>query len=179
MRAQGLLLGNYVLFLTLTLALTSLQCSLWFQVFGGFPAPQAWVPALVYWYLYRDLKESIVMGYLVTIVASTLTALPFGLFLLINMCLLIGVVSFKRRIFWPGSTFFALVCGGCTLLFPILHFLTSWIFEKVPITDVRVFEWILGSLITMLSSFPLYRLFSLIDRISQKQLPREAGASEA
>lgn len=159
---------NLLCFAVLQLFLVSLQTSLWMQVLGDFPAPQFWLPALVYWSLYRKPYESVAMVYLTTILAGSLTVLPYSLLLLTLILIYLSLFFLKERIYWSGSTFYMLACGFSTLLFPIAHLVISWVLEPNPIHDPEPFHWIISVLMTMLISLPLYRVFTLIDRLIKR-----------
>ncbi len=176
MRELGLISTNYVLFVIILVLLTSLQCSLWMQLLGSFPPPQTWIPFVVYAALYRRPAESLALAALLTLAATSLSAIPLGLFLMLNLLLVGFIVLFKERIYWPGSTYFVLVCGSSVILFSLLHLSLSWMIEFNPIRHYHLFDWTLGSLLTMLIGFPLYRLLNWIDHLTQKELPTEAGA---
>ncbi len=176
MREVSLVFANYSLFLTSLLLLASLQSSLWMQLLGSFPPPQTWVPFIVYAALYRRATESFVMIYLLTLAVASLSAIPLGFFLLLNLLLAGFIFLFKERIYWPGSTYFVLVCGSSVILFSVLHFGLSWAIEHNPARSYHFFDWTLGSLLTMLLGFPLYRLMTWFDHLTQKELPTEAGA---
>ena len=75
----------------------SFQTSLWMQVFSGFPPPHFWMPVLAYWSLYRTPKEGVIMTYLTTFIAASMSALPLGVFLLINLTLYAGAFAFKLK----------------------------------------------------------------------------------
>lgn len=177
MRDQGLLIGNYAAFALIGLALATLQSSLWMQVFGSFPAPHLWLPIAIYWSIYRKPQEGILICYVLSIAIAPLTAAPMGILLLLLLILWGCVYVFKRRIFWPGTTYFMLVVGAATLALPILHFILSWIFERNPTSSFYFFEWIMKSLLTPLVSIPLLVLFQKIDMLTHKEIPTETGAT--
>lgn len=51
----------------------ALETSLWFLVFGRFPAPMLWLVVLVYMSVTRPLWEATMMVYLLTLVNSAFT----------------------------------------------------------------------------------------------------------
>jgi hypothetical protein len=164
-------IANLSVFAILQLLLISLQTSLWMQIFGDFPPPQFWLPIFVYWAVYRRSYESILMIYLSMLMVGSMTALPYGILLLILVVLYIGLYYLRDRIYWSGSTFYMLACGFSTLVFPIAHLVISWILESNPIHDPELFHWIISILMTMLLSLPLYRILSFVDRL----IPRFEG----
>ena len=178
MRETSLIVSNYVLFVLLTQLLSGVQCSLWLQIFGPFVAPQLWVPTLVYWTFYRRPHEGLAMTYLLTIALASLTAMPFSLFLMVNLVLFCLGLFVKTRIYWGTSTFFMLMCGAFSLFFPWVHWLFSLMVENNPIQGLSIFDWIMQSLLTTLCSLPLFYLLQKIDDLTQKEIPTEMGASQ-
>lgn len=178
MREIGLITANYSVFTLASLTLAALQCSLWLQFFGYFPAPHVWLPTLVYWTLYRNLGESLVMVYILAFVASPLTAMPLGILLFTHICLFLVVLLIKHRFYWVGSVYFMIISGVLAALFPLFHLLFSWLFESTPITDFQFFQWIMRGLLTALVALPFFRLFRWMDRITHKELPVETGNPE-
>lgn len=177
LRVQAQIIANYLMFLLVTTLLTSLQTSLWLQILGSFPAPQMWAPPLVYWCLYRQPRESIIMVYIVSALSAALTAMPISLILLTNMGLFVAIYLFKCRIYWSGPLFFMLVVGGFNILLPVIHIILSWTSEKNPITDPQIFEWIISTLLTMLVALPLFHLYSWFDAVTHKEQPKETGST--
>ena len=177
MKNSSLIFANYFLFTFVTIILTSLQCSLWMQFFGYFPAPQLWLTTLIYWTLYRKPLESIFMAYILTAVAGALSSIPTNMLLFIIIILVFLAMMVKRRIFWAGPTFFMICAGLSTLIFPTVHFGLSWLIETNPIHDIEALDWLLSALLTALLSLPLYYLYDWIDKLTQKKLPSEAGHS--
>lgn len=177
MNFRNLSFTNYLLFLLLTLILTSLQCSLWMQFFGYFPAPQMWIPTLAYWAIYRDTGEGLIMAYLIVVSTISLSAVPLSLFLgIVIICFLLAKLI-KERIYWRGTTYLTLISLVLALAFPLLHYLLSWAFEPVRITDPEALDNILSALLTALMSLPLYFLYAKIDELTKKDLPTDVGAS--
>jgi len=177
MRISGPAVGNFLLFLLLAAILASLQCSLWLQFFGYFPAPQLWLTTLAYWSIYRRPSEALFMVYALTIVANSLSSIPMSLLLPIDIGVFVVLFGIKRRIFWSGATYFTLLSFIATIVFPIFHIAISWLFEDNPITDPELLDWILSALITALISLPLFQLYQKLDKLTHKELPSEAGST--
>lgn len=175
MRAKGLLIGNYLLFMGFLALFVAFQNSVWFQVLGSLPAPQMWIPVLVFWCIYREPHESVIMTYLLTAMISTQTSLTFAMFLSINICIFASVWLIKQRFYWSGSGFYLLMSGVSTLLFFMLHTLFSLLLESNPLRQPEWFSWILSPLLTMFFALTFYYVFFLFDRITSKQIPREAS----
>lgn len=160
-------LTNLILFMIAQSLLITLQTSLWMQVLGDFPPPQFWIPAFVYWSLYRSSLENIAFLYFCVFAMSGATAIPQSLLLMLLVSIFFSLHYLKGRVYWSGSTFHMLTCGLAAILFPILHFIYSHFFETNPLHDPEIFYWIVSILMTMLIALPLYRFFTFIDRIAR------------
>lgn len=159
-------LTNSTLFLLVILLLSSLQVTLWFQSFGHFPPAHFWLPALVYWSLYRSVSMGLLMVYLCSLAISSLTALPIGFLITLNLCVLGFCQAIKTRIYWRGSTYFMMICALSATLFPIFHLILSWSLEDTPITQFDFFDWLMRPLWTALVALPLYSLFAWLDKVT-------------
>lgn len=178
MREISLVVGNYLLFLLAIYLLLAFQSSIWFQLFGHFPSPVMWLPIMAYWTLNRNIYEGIAMVYLVTFVMASMSTIPLGLCLAVNMTLFGMAYFIKRRIYWPGVTYYMLVCGIGASLFPVLHLVYSLIFEMKSLNEFSFFHWIVGSFMTSVVALPLFAAFSLLDRLSKKDISAETGTHE-
>ncbi len=166
---------NYLIFAVAAILLTALQSSLWLQLFGWFPAPQIWLAILTFWVLYRELWESVLMMYVLAVVVSAFTSLPFAHLLAINILTCLSLSFTKKRIYWAGSTFYMLACGAAVFALFFFTLLVSWRYDRNPIRDISVFGWLITVLLTMLVSLPLHSVFGWIDRLTNKEHPTEAG----
>ena len=178
MNFRHLALTNYLTFLILTIALTSLQCSLWLQFFGYFPSPYMWIPTLVYWALYRRIHEGLLMCYMLVITTVSLSSIPISLFLFLNLIFYALAILIKQRIYWNGPTYLMLISGITSMTLTFFHFILSWILETKPIVDPEILDGILSGLFTSLVSLPLYYIFAKIDHVTNKELPTEAGTGK-
>lgn len=168
-------LTNYVVFVVALILLAALQSSLWLQLFGWFPPPQFWLCILVFWVLYRELWESVLMMYILAIILSTFTALSFSHYLAINLLTCLALVFAKRRVYWAGATFYMLATGACVATFIFFTVVISWRYDHNPIRDFSFFRWLMTLLQTMLVSLPLHFIFSWFDRLTDKDHPTAAG----
>lgn len=169
---------NFALFIGVALILGAIQSSLWFQTLGNFPAPQLWLLVIVYLCIQRVPIQGILMMYVMSIVLNGFTAVPFGLLLLLTLLIWLGLYTFKARIFWPGPTFYALMCAATTFAMPILHLALTWMFEKNPVSRLSLFSLLVSPLLTFLIAFPLYEVFAWIDRVTHKELPAESSRGQ-
>ena len=156
------------LFLMLATAalFTALQTSLWFLVFGRFPSPMLWLVVLVYMSVTRPLWEATLMTYLLTFVFASFTVFPFEAMLIYGLILTLTLILIRERVFWGGPTFFMLMVGVASLTAPFFFWLCSRWFDKNPLFIPEVFDWLISALLTMLASFPVYRLYQFFDRVS-------------
>jgi hypothetical protein len=165
------LLGLGLMMLS-AIVLSALQTSLWFQLFGRFPAPMFWLITLVYFGVTRPLWEATLGIYLLVIVCAPFTVFPFAAFLVYALMLMLILILIRERVFWGGSTYFMLMVGVACVSAPILFWICSRWFDKNPLFLPAIFDWLIASGLTALFSLPLYRLYQWIDKIASQ----DAGA---
>lgn len=163
---------SVLLIVATTLALNGLQTSAWYLLFGSFPPPLLWLIVLVYMSVTRSLWEATLMTYLVALVNSSYTALPFEAMLVYCLSLMLILMLIRERVFWGGPTFFMLMVGVASLSAPITFWIVSRLFEKNPVFIPAIFDWLISALLTMLFSLPLYRLYQAFDAVAAQ----DAGA---
>lgn len=173
MKEKILLLCNIALFVVTALILAGVQTSLWLQIFGYFPPPALWMPVLVYLSLFRGTLTTILLSHLLALALASATAMPDGLMMISCLGVALSVQVFKTRIFWIQSTYFMMVCGFSTLLFHILHFVSSWIFSEFPVTSPALADWIIQSLLTPLFAPVFFPLFRWFDAVTDREEPPE------
>jgi len=174
MREKSLVVSNYVGYLLGTALMVAFQCAMWFQFLGTFPSPQLWIPSMVFWFLYRDPLEGMIMMYLLCGLLSTQTSLPFSSFLIICSALFIIVLLIKQRFYWSGGSFYTVLCGAFCFSFFLFEYIGSHLFEPNPIAMPSLWSWFVSPILTMIFALPLYFLFHSFDRFSHKEQPREA-----
>jgi len=157
---------SLVLMLTTAALFTAFQTSLWFLVLGRFPSPMLWLIVLVYMSVTRPLWEATLMTYLLTFVFSAFTVFPFEGMLIYGLLMMVTLILIRERVFWGGPTFFMLMVGVASLSAPLLFWICSRWFDKNPLFIPEIFDWVISALLTMLFSFPVYRLYQWFDRIS-------------
>lgn len=175
MKSVVYLLNNVIAFLLVTLLLVSSQTSLWLQLFGYFPPPNSWIPTLMFFVIYRNWKEGLILTLIITSAVSTLSASPFVLFLGSNIVIYFLARLGKHRIYWTGPTYFMGLCATATAAFPFVYLMLSWVWEKSPVRDFEFFESIIRALLTALLALPTYYLFLFIDEKTDKKLPTDSG----
>lgn len=177
MKEKLILLGNGALFCFAVLVLGTMQTSLWFQIFGYFPAPALWLCAVVFISLYRSLTEAAFMIYAFSFLMSTMTVMPMALLMTATMGVGLATKFVKQRIYWPGSGYFMIACGLASLLFHILRWIGSSVLEEHALTSPEIGDWLLEALLTPLAAPALHALFWSFDRVSGREQPVEASGT--
>jgi hypothetical protein len=149
-----------------TVLLAALQTSLWFLVFGRFPAPMLWLVVLVYCSVTRPLWEATMMTYILTFANAAFTAFPFEALLIYSLLMMLVMILIRERMYWGGPTFFMLMVGAAAVSAPILFWLTSRWFDKNPLFMPDIFDWMISALLTTLTSLPIYRLYAWFDKVA-------------
>ena len=161
MKEKLLRVANVLLFAFAVLLLATLQTSLWFQIFGYFPSPAFWIPALVYVALSRSTLETVIFAYVTGFVLSTMTAMPEGVLMIVCLSVAIATQLFKERIYWTASSYIMMTCGLASLLFHVMAWVVSYIVGDHPMTSPEVASWLIEALLTPLvapsfiSGFPM------------------------
>jgi hypothetical protein len=176
LRELTLLASNYFIFVIITTALASVQSSLWLQVFGYFPAPYLWLTVLNYWVMFRRPVKAVIMTYFVVYVLIAMTGMPLNMIFAVLITNFFIINFLKDRVLWSGPTHFMLACGTSALLLPVNILAFSMMLEANPIADFYFFDWILRSLLTALFSLPFFHIFSLIDKFTQQEAPKDTSS---
>lgn len=163
------LLGLILIMLTASF-LAAIQSSLWFLVFGSFPAPMFWLVILVYVSVTRPLWEATLTTYLLCAVTAPFTVFPFGAWLIYCLLLTVLLLLIRERVFWGGPTYFMLMVGVASLTAPILFWICSRWFDKYALYIPAIFDWMIAACLTALFSLPLYRLLQWFDKISTAEI---------
>lgn len=174
---EKLLLGsNVALFVFAALVLGTIQTSLWFQIFGYFPSPAFWIPALIYVALYRSTMETVVFSYLVGFVLSTMTAMPAGLFMTVCLALSLSTQLIKQRIYWTASSYFMMICGVSAFLFHVYHWAATFLIGDIPLTSPQISDWLIQALLTPLIAPVLHPVFMWFDKVTDREHSNEVSA---
>lgn len=157
-------ISHWIAHLVLLLILISVQTSLWPLLISPFP-PLLWAVPLVYFAVYYPTIPSFFYVFSFALVASFASStLPFVF--VFSMGLLTIILSYlRRRIFWSGPTYFALALIVATFFYPVLSWIASRTAEPLPLAWPSPLPWVFQILLTPWVAFPLYRLFTLMDRI--------------
>lgn len=159
------LLSLFLMIFTAAL-FSAAQTSLWFLVFGRFPAPMLWLVVLVYMTVTRPLWEATLMTYFLAFVYSSFTVFPFEALLIYCLILMLILILLRERMFWGGPTFFMLMVGVASLSAPMAFWICSRWFDRNPLFIPDVFDWLISALLTVLASLPIYRLYQWFDRVA-------------
>lgn len=176
MKERLLKLANFGLFTFAVMVLASLQTALWFQIFGYFPGPALWVPAMVYIALFRTTLQAAAFAYLAGFALSTMTAMPEGILMLVCLTLALSTQVFKRRFYWEGSSYLMLTCGLAALLFNIFHWTATFLVGDHPLTSPAFMDWLIEALLTPLVAPPLFPLFAWFDRLTNQEPSTDISA---
>lgn len=176
MKERLLLVANIGLFALAALLLGTIQTSLWFQIFGYFPAPALWIPCLLYVALFRSTLETVVFAYIIAFVLSTLTAMPEGMLMIACVALALTAQVFKQRIYWTSSSYFMMTCGLASILFHLVHWAVSFVVGDHPMTSPQISDWLIEALLTPLAAPLMFPLFRWFDRVTQREQPSEISA---
>jgi hypothetical protein len=166
------LLGLFLMTMTAGV-LAAGQTSLWYLVFGRFPAPMFWLIALVYMSVTRPLWEATLFTYLLVCVISPFTIFPLSSFLIFCLLLMTALMLIRERVFWGGSTYFMLMVAVASVVAPLVFWAVSRWTDKRPVSMPDIFEWLIAGLLTTLLSLPFYRLYQWFDRLAAQDAGNE------
>lgn len=159
---------NLLVVILLSLVLSGLQTTFWFQIFGSLPAPLLWLNLVLYLILYRKPMEAILTIYLVGLFLRPFTAMPLGVLWLTCFVVFCLVGFVKKRVFWPGTRYFFVASIGISISYHIAYFFISRWFETNPAT-FSFFHRFFEVVFTALTSVPLFVTFSFLDRVTNKE----------
>lgn len=174
MREISRLLSNYIIFTFLATLLAAAQASLWFHVFGAFPAPYFWALVICYWTLYRSLTEAVIMTYITTFAMVTMSGIPLSIAFAVNLSLFTTIYLLRDRVLWSGVNSFMFASGIIAGSLPVFTFIWSHILEPRAVSDFHFFQWFLRTPLTALFAFPFFYLFTWIDKLTNKEAPKDS-----
>lgn len=154
------------LVLLTAVVLVAFETSLWFLVFGRFPAPMFWLIILVYVSVSRPLWEAVLIAYLLSFALAPFTVVPFNIMLVFCLTLLVITVLIRERVFWGGPSYFMLMVGAVSIAAPIVFWILSRLSERNPVAVPEIFDWLISACLTTLFSLPIYALYQWYDRIA-------------
>ena len=142
-------LGLVVLFATL-------ETSFWHRVLSPIPNPQLWLSVVVFVFLYRSPVESLIIVYLPSLFIYLLTMQSLGYIILAQTLLYFLVLGVRTRIFVPGQFYFSVLYSSSVLVFHLLLYTISLVFEPQTVSFREVLGWIVQSVIAFVVSPFLY-----------------------
>jgi hypothetical protein len=178
MRIQGNSIINLISVLLLTWILAGLQTTLWYQLFGTFPAPLIWLNIVPYIAIYRRPLEAILTLYAIGFALGAFTAMPAGIFLFNFGVLFLIIYYFKAKMYWGGSRYFVMVAFATSFAYHVLEIILSWIFEQGSSYRFDVFDRIIQALLTPLFAIFIYKIMNFIDHITEKEVLPETGENK-
>ncbi len=155
------------------IVLTAAQTTLWFLVFGSFPAPMFWLILLVYVSVTRPLWEATLSVYLLCAAVAQYTLFPFENFLIFCLGMMVVLLLIRERVYWGGATYFMLMVAVASVLAPVLFWICSRWLDKNPVFVPEIFDWLISSGLTVVISPPIYRLYQWMDRVSSQDAGSE------
>lgn len=168
---------NFLILFAALLLFAGFQSTFWFQVFGNTPAPLLWLNLMVYVMLYRKPFSAIFIVYSMGLTLLAFTVIPLKM-LWITLFIVFGsVYLIKTRVFWSGSGYYTLMCAFSALSFHLIYFFGSILIEKNPVS-FEIFDRLIQIALTPAFAFPVYWIFSKIDKHSQDELVHESGGLE-
>lgn len=159
---------NLIFIVLLALILSGLQTTFWFQIFGSLPAPLLWLNLVLYLILYRKPFEAIMTIYFVALFLRPFTAMPLGVLWLTLLVIFAAMVFVKKRVFWPGTRYFAMASIGISITYHIAYFIISRWFETNPAT-FSFFHRFFEVVFTSLTSIPIFVILSTMDHWTHKE----------
>lgn len=168
---------NFLIFVLVMALCCGFQTSFWFQLFGNVPAPLLWINIVIYIALYRKPQLGIWVVYALGFVAAAFSAIPLKM-VFITLLLLFGVIyAVKSRVFWSGSGYYTIMSIFGAIMFHIIYFICSWVFERNH-TPVQFLDRITQIILTPSFAFPIYWLLTRIDRWTHCEELKESGGVE-
>lgn len=165
------LILNLLSHLLLVAFLTSFQTSLWYDFFGALTPPFLAIPILVYFTIYRNLKDAFIMSLLTSLLLTNFTIAPHGLSISIFICIVLLLSKLKTRIYWEGPTYYIGITALFTFSFHLFYYLVSWSFEKTGFASVQIIDWLLQTLFTCLISPIIMMTCLFIDKLLGGEQP--------
>jgi len=162
---------NIVAFTFMVLFLATVQSSLWFQIFGYFPSPAFWIPALIYVAIFRTTLEAVILSFLFALAISTMSSMPDGILVTTTMLLALSARTFRQRIYWNSNSYIMMICGVGALLFHLYFFIASMFFSEISMHSPQVLDWLLEALLTPAVAPALFKLFKWIDVLTNQEPP--------
>lgn len=178
MRERNLKILNFVLHVLFLALLAGFQTSFWREFFGALPPPLLWCVSLSYFAFYRSLPLGIFFVYVSSLIVSGFSGTGLGLILIVQMSLFVAGRFFKARIFWSGLTYQFILGGITVILFEIMSYLASWMFEENVVSRLSFWRLSFQLVLTTLVTPSVLWFIRHIDNWTETDLTLVPGARE-
>lgn len=168
---------NFLLFALLMTVLCGFQTSLWYQLFGGVPAPLLWINLILYVALYRKPFVAIWVIYALGFIAASFSAMPLKMVFVTLFILFALIYAVKSRVFWSGSGYYTIMSIFTAVAYHVIYYTLSQILEPNSATLLPV-ERLVQIILTPSFAFPLYWLLARIDHWTHCEVLQESGGVE-
>lgn len=166
----------YIVFLQIiTVFLTSIQTTLWYQFFGNIAGPMLWLLIIVYLNLYKKPIEAILLSYFVSIQLYYFGWIPIGFLFSIILIIFSLTWLVKERIFWPGHGYFMYASIASVVAYHILYLLCSWLFESVHVRELNLVDRVFQCLITPVFAIPVFYILKFLEKWTNQTPLIETG----
>ncbi|HRO68232.1 MAG TPA: hypothetical protein PL182_11755 [Pseudobdellovibrionaceae bacterium] len=152
--------------LVMTILICGAQTVVWPNLISSLPAPPFWLLLIVWVSLYRNERETILLVYLMGLLATAFTAMPLKMMLFSLMILYVLIRRVKERVFWTGMPYFVMASAASVTAFQVIYMILSAVLEPTRTA------WLpLDRLVVVLWSVPAAILiYSLMTRVDQPSL---------
>jgi hypothetical protein len=151
----------------LVVLIATLETSFWQRVLSPIPNPQLWLSVVVFVFLYRSPLESLMIVYVPSLFIYLLTMNSLGSVILAQTILYFLVLAVRTRIFVPGQFYYSVLYSSAVLVFHILMYTLSYIFEGQPLSGWQVLGWFVQSILAFVISPILYSGIKLLTPIEE------------
>ena len=166
---------NMILVYLLFVVLSLFQTTFWFQVFHPIPAPNLWLPVVVYVTIYRQIGISLLTLIILAFALFTLSSKPINLFFLSLLAVALVTHLVRMKFFWTGSSYFLMSCMISIVSYHVFSWLLSVNFEANFLRSPRWGAWFMELSFTPIVAPLIYSLLKKIDQLTDFQEPGEFG----
>ena len=151
--------------LIMTILICGVQTVIWPSLISSLPAPPLWLLLVVWVALYREERETILLIYLMGLLATAFTAMPLKMMLFSLMILYILIRRVKERVFWNGMPYFVMASAASVTAFQVIYLILSAILEPIR-TAWLPLDRIIIILLSVPAAILIYGLMTKVDRSS-------------
>ena len=168
-------ISNMALVYLVLVVLALFQTTFWFQVFHPIPAPNLWLPVLVYVTIYRQVGISLLTLIILGFALITLSSKPVNLFFLSVLVVVVTTHLVRMKFFWTGSSYFLMSSLISILSYHIFSWILSVNFEVNFLRSPRWGSWLMEFFLTPIVAPLIYSVLKKIDQFTEFQEPGEFG----